>query len=102
MVNGGNVIGRYPTIVLDNSLTGSVSDGANQGECFQRGQFIPTTATEQYCATFARWMGVGDSELPMIFPNIDNFASGPFANAVASPTFANFGRVIPGLMSGVS
>lgn len=102
MVNGGIVIGRYPTIVLDNSLSGPVNDGANQGECFQRGQFIPTTATEQYCATFARWMGVSNTELPMIFPNIDNFASGPFANAVASPTFANFGRVIPGLMSGVS
>jgi hypothetical protein len=44
---------------------------------------------------------VPDSELPNIFPNIDNFTSGPYANAIASPSFANFTRTIPGLMSGV-
>jgi uncharacterized protein (DUF1501 family) len=101
-VNGGNVYGRYPTMVLNNSLTGSVSDGATQGECFQRGQFIPTTATDQLCATMARWMGVSNTELPTIFPNIDNFVSGPFANPVMSPTFANFSRIVPGLISGVA
>lgn len=100
-VNGGQVYGRYPNIVLNNSLTGAVSDNATQGECFSRGQFIPTTAVEQFSATLARWMGVPDAELPVIFPNIDNFSSGPFANVGASPTFANFSRIVPGLMSGV-
>jgi uncharacterized protein (DUF1501 family) len=100
-VNGGQVYGRYPNIVLNNSLTGSVSDNATQGECFSRGQFIPTTAVEQFSATLARWMGVPDAELPVIFPNIDNFSSGPFANVGASPTFANFSRIVPGLMNGV-
>ncbi len=97
-VNGGAVYGRYPSIVLDNGLGGSVSVNATQGECFQRGQFIPTLASDQYAATLARWMGVPDAELPTIFPNIDNFATGPFANAVATPTFAQFGRTIPGLL----
>jgi hypothetical protein len=46
-------------------------------------------------------MGVPDAELPVIFPNIDNFSSGPFANVGASPTFANFSRIVPGLMNGV-
>jgi uncharacterized protein (DUF1501 family) len=101
-VNGGALYGRYPSIVLNNSLTGSVSDNANQGECFQRGQFIPTTATDQLCATLARWMGVADAELPTIFPNIDNFATGPFASPVDSPSFAAFGRIVPGLMAGVA
>ena len=101
-VNGGNVYGRYPTIVLNNSLTGSVSDGANQGECFQRGQFIPTTAVDQLGATLARWMGVSDVDIPTIFPNIDNFVTGPFANPVSSPSFANFSRIVPGLMNGVA
>jgi uncharacterized protein (DUF1501 family) len=100
-VNGGQVYGRYPNIVLNNSLTGSVSDNATQGECFSRGQFIPTTAVEQFSATLARWMGVPDADLPVIFPNIDNFSSGPFANVGASPTFANFSRIVPGLMNGV-
>lgn len=101
-VNGGNVYGRYPTMVLNNSLTGTVSDNPTQGECFNRGQFLPTTASDQLCATLARWMGVSNADLPAIFPNIDNFATGPFASAVATPTFANFGRIVPGLMNGVA
>jgi uncharacterized protein (DUF1501 family) len=100
-VNGGQVLGRYPSIVLNNSLSGAVQDNPTMGECFSRGQFIPTTAVDQFGATLARWMGVSNTDLPAIFPNIDNFATGPFATAGATPTFANFNRIIPGLMSGV-
>lgn len=102
-VNGGQVYGRYPTIVLNNSIGGSISDNATQGECFSRGQFVPTTAVDQFGATLAQWMGVPSNELGTIFPNLGNFTSGvgPFANAVASPTFASFTPTIPGLMSGV-
>ena len=101
-VNGGQVYGRYPSIVLDNALTGGVSINATQGECFSRGQFIPTLACDQFSATLAQWFGVANNELPTIFPNIDNFASGPFANAAATPTFAYFNRIVPGLMNGVA
>lgn len=94
-VTGGKVLGRYPRMVLN-------LQGDNNGECFSRGQFLPTTAVDQLGATLARWMGVDDGNLPLIFPNIDNFTSGPFANAGVSPTFANFNRVIPGLFSGIS
>lgn len=94
-VTGGKVLGRYPRMVLN-------LQGDNNGECFSRGQFLPTTSVDQLGATLARWMGVDDGNLPLIFPNIDNFTSGPFANAGASPTFANFNRVIPGLFSGIS
>jgi len=100
-VNGGQVLGRYPSIVLNNALSGPVVDNPTMGECFSRGQFIPTTAVDQFSATLAQWMGVPSGELQTIFPNIDNFTSGPFATAGASPTFANFTRTIPGLMSGV-
>lgn len=100
-VNGGQVYGRYPSIVLNNSLTGSVSDNASMGECFSRGQFLPTLAVDQFAATLAQWMGVASADLPSIFPNLDNFASGPFANAGATPTFAYFNRIVPGLMNGV-
>jgi uncharacterized protein (DUF1501 family) len=100
-VNGGQVYGRYPTMVLNNSLNGSVSDNAAMGECFSRGQFLPTMAVDQFAATLTQWMGVANADLPLIFPNLDNFASGPFANAGATPTFAYFNRTIPGLMSGV-
>ena len=101
-VNGGQVYGRYPSIVLDNSLTGSVSVNASMGECFSRGQFLPTMACDQFSATLARWFGVADNELPTIFPNIDNFATGQYASAAATPTFAYFNRVVPGLMNGVA
>jgi uncharacterized protein (DUF1501 family) len=101
-VNGGQVYGRYPSIVLNNSLTGAVSDNATMGECFNRGQFIPTTAVDQFSATLARWMGVADGDLDAIFPNLANFSTGTYANAVASPTFANFTRIVPGLMNGVA
>lgn len=94
-VSGGQVKGRYPRIKLD-------LQGDNNGECFSRGQYLPTTASDQLAATMARWMGVDNVNLPTIFPNIDNFTSGPFANAGATPTFAYFNRVIPGLLAGVS
>ena len=101
-VNGGQVYGRYPSIALNNRISDPVpGSNPNLGECFSRGQFLPTTAVDQLGATLARWMGVADGDLPAIFPNIDNFASGPFANAGATPTFAHFGRTIPGLMDGV-
>lgn len=100
-VNGGQVYGRYPSLVLNNSLTGSVSDNAAMGECFSRGQFVPTLAVDQFAASLAEWMGVPNPDLPLIFPNLDHFAAGPFANAGATPTFAHFNRTIPGLMSGV-
>jgi uncharacterized protein (DUF1501 family) len=100
-VNGGQVYGRYPRIVLNNALSGAVSVGATLGECFSRGQFLPTTAADQFSATLARWMGVSDLDLPTIFPNIDNFVSGPYASSGSTPSFASFSRTIPGLMNGV-
>jgi uncharacterized protein (DUF1501 family) len=100
-VNGGQVYGRFPNIVLNNAIGGTINDNAQQGECFSRGQFIPTTAVDQFGASLAQWMGVPTGELGSIFPNLVNFTSGPFANAGVSPTFASFTPTIPGLMNGV-
>jgi uncharacterized protein (DUF1501 family) len=102
-VAGGNVFGRYPDIALDNSLASPVAGSdAARGETFARGQYIPTTAIDQLAATLARWMGVADGDLPTLFPNIDNFATGgSHAHPIASPTFASFTRTIPGLIAGV-
>jgi uncharacterized protein (DUF1501 family) len=94
-VAGGEVYGRYPAIVLDNRIGAATAADAAHGECFNRGQFIPTTAVDQMAATLAAWMGVTDDQLSAIFPNIDRFVDGPFASAAASPTFARFDRTIP-------
>lgn len=66
--NGGSLQGRrvwgdYPLLELD----GEQSMG--------RGRMIPTTSIQQFGATFASWMGVGETELATIFPGLGNFAS---------------------------
>ena len=40
-----------------------------------QGRLLPSTATDQYAATLARWFGVSDSEMPTVLPNIVNFNS---------------------------
>jgi hypothetical protein len=38
-----------------------------------RGRFIPSVSVEQYAATLARWYGLANSDLSLVFPNINNF-----------------------------
>lgn len=62
-VRGGRFYGTMP--VLQN-------DGPDAAE---GGRMIPTTAVDQYAATLARWFGVADGDLDLVFPNLRNFAS---------------------------
>jgi uncharacterized protein (DUF1501 family) len=69
-VLGGNFYGRptsngtfFPTLVTN---TGDDAD--------IRGRFIPTVSVEQYAATLARWYGLAESDMPLVFPNINNFS----------------------------
>lgn len=62
-VRGGRFYGRMPVLANDGP------DDAGWG------QIIPTTSVDQYAATLARWFGVGESEIDLIFPNLGNFAS---------------------------
>ncbi len=61
-VNGGDVYGEFPSLVL------SGSDDASD-----KGRFIPTTSVDQYAATIANWLGVGTQDLADLFPNLINF-----------------------------
>jgi uncharacterized protein (DUF1501 family) len=68
-VNGGNFYGRptsngtfVPTMVMN---TGDDAD--------IRGRFIPSVSVEQYAATLARWYGLAEADIPLVFPNINNF-----------------------------
>ena len=38
-----------------------------------RGRWIPTVAIDQYGATLASWIGVGNADLAAVFPNIGRF-----------------------------
>jgi len=40
-----------------------------------RGQWIPTTAVDQYAATLANWYGLAPADVAAVFPNLYKFAS---------------------------
>lgn len=58
-VKGGQMHGTFPTLAL-----------AGPDDCGNRGTLIPTSSTEQYAATLAKWLGVSDTDLPLVFPNL--------------------------------
>jgi len=60
-LNGGRIYGNYPDLALDSALE------------LGGGVFLPTTSTDQYFGELAKWFGVSDGELPLIFPNLENF-----------------------------
>ncbi len=64
-VQGGNIYGKYPELVL-----GGPDDAEKEG------RWIPTTSVDQYGATLARWFGAGPAELAAVFPNLGQFAPG--------------------------
>jgi uncharacterized protein (DUF1501 family) len=66
-VRGRNIYGNYPVLRLGATLA---ADGADD---VGGGRFIPTTSSDQYAATLARWFGVLDADLARIAPGIDNF-----------------------------
>lgn len=68
-VAGGNFYGRptsngtiFPTLV-------------NEGpdDVSTRGRFLPTVSVEMYAATLARWFGLTEAEMSLVFPFISNF-----------------------------
>jgi uncharacterized protein (DUF1501 family) len=64
-VRGGDIYGSLADISANSNdminSAGSVSS-------------IPTISNHQYCATLASWLGVPDSVLPDIFPNLNRFS----------------------------
>jgi uncharacterized protein (DUF1501 family) len=72
-VNGGDFYGvntsngtPYPNLTMNGP------DDADSGTA-ARGRWIPTTSVEQYAATLARWYGLSDEDMPVVFPNIGSF-----------------------------
>lgn len=62
-VNGQRFYGTAP-IVADNG-----SDDVGQG------RLLPTTSVEQLAATLGGWLGISDSELLSLLPNLSNYNS---------------------------
>jgi len=60
-VKGGRIVGTMPPVALGTSV--------DVGE----GRLLPTTASDTYAATFAKWLGATDPELDVVFPNLTRF-----------------------------
>jgi len=58
----------FPTLAMNGP--DDADSGANA-----RGRWIPTTSAEQYAATLARWYGLADADMPIVFPNLGNFSN---------------------------
>ncbi|WP_411286669.1 DUF1501 domain-containing protein [Phenylobacterium sp.] len=65
-VRGRDMYGQYPTLGVD--VTG-FNNPNNVGNAV-----IPTTSVDQFAATMGAWLGVADTDLASIFPNLRNFA----------------------------
>jgi len=63
-VQGRQTYGTFPTLAL-----GGPDDFTAQG------RWLPTTSTDQYAATLARWFGVAPGDLVTVLPNLGRFAS---------------------------
>jgi uncharacterized protein (DUF1501 family) len=62
-VNGNRLYGTFPTLAI------------NGPDDTEDGRWIPTTSVDEFSATLARWFGVSDSNMPIVFPNIGRFAN---------------------------
>lgn len=63
-VKGGDVYGRFPVMALSGP-----DDSGN------RGAWIPSTSTDQFGATLAKWFGVDANGLATVFPNLAQFTT---------------------------
>ena len=62
-VQGRNYYGTPPSVALGGP------DDVGQG------RLLPSTSVDQYGATLASWLGISDSNLPLVVPNIGSFST---------------------------
>jgi uncharacterized protein (DUF1501 family) len=67
-VLGGSVLGREVYGTFNPTAFGTSVDVG-------QGNTIPGIAVDQYAATFARWLGVSDLDVPLVLPNVVNFGT---------------------------
>jgi len=60
-VQGGRFHGQLPAMAVNGT------DDVGQG------RLLPTMSVDQLAATLAKWMGVSDTNLPLVAPNIGNY-----------------------------
>jgi uncharacterized protein (DUF1501 family) len=63
-VNGGTVVGTFPSLVLG---------GADDGDFRKNGRLVPSLSCDQVGATLMQWMGLTPAQFHDVFPNLVNF-----------------------------
>lgn len=71
-VQGGDVHGAFPVLAAKNVGNNGFDGSADQ---LSNGVLLPKVSVDQYGATLARWMGLSDSQIADVFPNLRNFGS---------------------------
>ncbi|MEQ1488067.1 MAG: DUF1501 domain-containing protein, partial [Methylotenera sp.] len=62
--------------VLGQSYYGTAPVVASNGvDDVGEGRLLPTTSVDQYAATLGKWMGVTDTQLLDLLPNLKNFST---------------------------
>ncbi len=69
-VRGGNLFGRFPTLATKNTNNNNFDGSPDQ---LNNGSLLPTTSVDQLGATLARWMGLSESQVLEVFPNLANW-----------------------------
>ena len=70
-VSGGDLYGNFPTLGLKNTANNNFDSSPNQ---LGNGALLPEVAVDQLGATLGRWLGLSDSQLVDVFPNLKNFS----------------------------
>ena len=66
-VDGGKFWGTAPDLsTIDKALDGPDTVG--------QGRLLPSTSVDQFAASMARWMGVSESDLNTVLPNLTKFS----------------------------
>ena len=69
-VRGGRLFGRFPTLATKNSNNNNFDGSPDQ---LGNGSLLPGTSVDQLGATLARWMGLTESQVLEVFPNLANW-----------------------------
>lgn len=67
-VKGGDVYGTFPQY-----STADANGVFSSPDQLHNGVMLPTTSVDQYAYTLGKWMGISNTDLALILPNLGNF-----------------------------
>jgi uncharacterized protein (DUF1501 family) len=71
-VKGGDLYGNFPTLGVKNANNNHFDSSPHQ---LGNGALLPELAVDQLGATLGKWLGLSDTQLLDVFPNLKNFST---------------------------